>query len=199
MKKIFLLILVCSFTSGFAQSAKTRKRAAKIPAPPILLRGDLYPDSASLNDEEAIKRILNPFAFPPRKAFALIAFNWMINEDTTLSGGTLYKEFIRFNSDEAGRIVRYFTNTSVTIKKNSEPKVDDFPTVISSSVEYVDCAIRVEKNVVFLTAEKNQEVEKFRIILDKKKKRILKIQNLKTNRIYLPSASDDTRVPSFGI
>jgi hypothetical protein len=198
MKKVFLLVLICSCTNVFAQSAKTRKKASNLPAPPIISRTKLYPDSASLTDEEAIKRILDPFAAARKKVSALIAFNWIINEDTILPADALYKEFIRLNSNEAGRIVRYLTKNSVTVKKNSESKDDNFSTIFSSSVEYIDCAVKVEKNVVLLTDKKNQEVEKFRVFLDKKKEKILKIQNLKNNRIYEPRDVDDTMVPSIG-
>jgi len=114
-----------------------------------------------------------------------LAFLWQLNADTLLKKGDVFREMISF----PGKAVlnRFMADDSISLKKSTE---EDYA-VIRRFVSFsgMDTAFNVieDKGMLVLENVETHQRRRFKVVLDKARKKILKLQDSITGRIYLPS------------
>lgn len=181
MLKNLLIIgfLICCPTCVFGQSKKPK---TKPPPPPKYT--PLKPTEPAFKNE--IEKIL--FKDSPQ------SFAWKIDADAgNIPSGTLFKERVRLD------LRNDFTKFSIKARINFEYTTDALELktgadieelLIKSALIFKDYSVTADKDILVLTNAKTKETERFKVFLDKARKKILKLQNLKNQMIYVPAETE---------
>jgi len=115
-----------------------------------------------------------------------LSFAWQLNTDTLLKKNDVFREVIEF---EGGASIRKaMAIDSITLQRNLDADYDIRRNFYSFSLDLNTYAFRQQKGKPILVLESATSTHKlyFKVFLDKTEKKILKIQNLSTGRVYLP-------------
>lgn len=176
---IIAFIVYCQ-TCVFGQSKKPKLKS-KPPLPPKLI--PLKPFKLAPKNE--IEKVLSKSS--PQ------AFAWKIVATGNIPPKTLVKESVRLDLKNIftdfsinARIKSEYTIDSLELKKDAE--IEEL--VLKSEAAFKDYSVTVDKNTLTLTNEKTEETERFAVFLDKDRKKIIKLQNLKNQKIYVPAEAE---------
>ena len=175
MKKLLLIVMVAAHFVAFGQ-----KKKKSIPPPP----------------EKITKQKVQKS--PYRRIFednTKLAFQWRMEvKDSTIIANEekmVYKIYLEFRSDKELRFynisalkVIYSVQKGAKLDKNLTPRMDytdfvDYPSIFES--------VKIVGDNVELTNNETKEKEIFKIFLDKDKKNIIKLQDLKTKKEFFPT------------
>lgn len=180
MIKNWLIIgfIVGCQTDVYGQNRKTRAKI-KPPPPP--------PKYAPLKTAEpAVKNEIEKFLLKNSPQ----AFVWYFDGTGRVPGGTLFKEYIELRPVNkytefsiSARLKSARTTNSLELKKGA--RLEDL--AIESELTFTDYSVKAEKDLLILTNEKTNEVERLKIFFDRNRKKIVKLQNLRNEMIYTPA------------
>lgn len=183
MKKKFVLsflLLLCVQVFVFGQ-----KKKKPLPLPPPKIEKEVQP--AKLNDPSS-----NPILKLVSSEEKNQSFAWEINADTLLVKNSLFKEIVQFNCFSSTcddvEIVKNSTSDDFQMKKKR--KEDTEIRMMSFFQNRTRNSFKINKNILSLTDDKTKSKRQFKIILDKKGKSILYLQDVVSKKKYLPSEPD---------
>lgn len=114
-----------------------------------------------------------------------LAFLWQLNADTLLKKGDVFREMISFPGNAV--LNRFMADDSITLQKSSEEDYAVTRRFVSFSGEDTTFNIIEDKGMLVLENVETHKTKRYKVVLDKARKKILKLQDTITGRIYLPT------------
>lgn len=180
LKILFSLLFFTLQTFAFAQKKNNKKTVERSFPPPIVK--PMVEKKPEFKTNSFLKILMN--------ADNRHAFSWEIDADTTLVKNSVFKELLDFSCDQYScsnvNFITSSTGEDSTFKKISKIKKGDEITAHSIFQQQDSFTFKIDKDILTLVNEKNKII-KLKIFLDKSKKNIKMLQDIKTKRIYNPS------------
>lgn len=114
-----------------------------------------------------------------------LAFLWQLNADTLLKKGEVFREMISFPGKAVLNCL--MADDSITLEKKSEKAYDVTRRFVSFSGKDTTFNIIEDKGMLVLENVETHKTKRYKVALDKARKKILKLQDTITGRIYLPA------------
>ena len=175
MKKLLLIVMVAAHFVAFGQ-----KKKKSIPPPPEKIT------------KQKVQKSPYQRIFEDNR---MLAFQWKMEvKDSIIIANEdrmIYKIYLEFRSDKELRFynisalkVIYSVQKGAKLDKNLTPRMDytdfvDYPSIFES--------VKIVGDNVELTNNETKEKQIFKIFLDKDKKNIIKLQDLKTKKEFFPT------------
>ncbi len=158
-----ILLLALTFSCYTTAVAQKKKRLVPPPAA----------------EQRVYEKIFNT------EAYTVFAFAYVVDADTLILPGEVYEKQLETDRNGA-RLEASLAKDSLRISKGVRADPN------SHYVQYTDCDVKIVKDVAVLTERKTGQVENFRLFLDAKKTRVIKLQDLSTKAFYLPAEPKGT-------
>lgn len=190
---LILLFFVCGCTTIFGQPRKPVKKS-----PPSRLpveKPRLSPSVPVATNKIAV--IL--------KRNSPQVFEWKIEDPGKIPADTLFNEYVslrvypefitlyHYEYSVGAEMQARFTENPLELKEgeNIDNRVSSYKFLRD------DFSVKISGDILTLTSEETGKVENFRFFLDKSRKKILKLENLKNQNIYLPTKVIISPTPTY--
>lgn len=114
-----------------------------------------------------------------------LAFQWQLNADTVLKNGDVFRETITFSG---GAVLNwYMADDSITLKKSLDKEYKVTSRFVGFSGETAAFNVSEENGILIFENPETHEQKRYKVMLNKARKKVITIKNLETGRIYLPA------------
>lgn len=114
-----------------------------------------------------------------------LAFLWQLNADTVLKKGDVFREMISFPGTAV--LNRFMADDTTALKRSTDKEYKVTSRFVSFSGESTSFNITEDKGMLILESPETHVKKHFKVVLDKARKNIVKLQDVETGRIYLPA------------
>ncbi|SDI28910.1 hypothetical protein [Chryseobacterium jejuense] len=171
----YQFILLCMLAS-MAVPAQKKKSSEKLPPRPEKVKYAPPPVAKTIEELMSSELDGNP------------AFGWK-NEPETLTTFTpddLMERIYQFNGTYSARITSLYPLETVQYKKPD--KGDDHVVLLGYTAKYDDYdTVEIKGNKILISDKKNPKKEKITLEMTKKGKKVIKVKELKTGRVFTES------------
>lgn len=181
LKIIFSLCFILLQIFTFAQKKTYKKGSQVIEKPPIIKPLVTVQDGRSN---------INPILKILMKSEDMRTFSWEMDSDTLLAKNSVIKEIMKFYCYEyscsKGDLITNSTAEDSTFRKKSESKKGEDNIVHSFVQRKNSFTFKIDKDILSIIDEKKNLIT-LKVFLDKSRRNIKMLQNIKTKRKYYPS------------
>lgn len=114
-----------------------------------------------------------------------LAFQWQLNADTVLKKGDVFRETIAFPG--GAELNSFMADDSTTLKKSAEKEYKVTSRFVSFSGESASFSITEDKGMLILERPDTHVKKRYKVVLDRARKRIIRMEDMETHRVYLPA------------
>jgi len=121
-----------------------------------------------------------------------LAFQWQLNADTVLKSGDVFRETISFSGGAV--LSSFMADDTTALKKSTDKEYRVTNRFVSFSGKTDAFNVTEENGILVLEHPETHEKLRYKVYLDKTRKKIIKIENLNTHRIYQPAEFEGASV-----
>ncbi|MFX1707180.1 hypothetical protein PV783_24645 [Chitinophaga sp. CC14] len=172
MKSLSVAVFVCITLMAAAQTKKSKSSQPKIKPPTAI--------TETLSGRGPIITIIErgDEGIP-------LAFLWQLNADTVLKKGDVFREMISFPGTAV--LNRFMADDTTALKRSTDKEYKVTSRFVSFSGENTSFSMTEDKGMLILESPETHLKKQFKVVLDKARKNIVKLQDVETGHIYLPA------------